>query len=199
MQGLSRPCAQRCVRITHPTPVSANRRPDHIVDPWRTGGQHHQPVKAKRNPACGGHQGQSGKEILVHRIAFAVNPFLFVHLGGEAAALFGGVGQFAKAIGQFHPAGVNLEPLRLARVIGAGAGKRGLGRFSVQVDDADARRALGHGHFSEKRAEAKRRWKVAQTGINRLLGEDQVVALHALIDASMDKLAPVAAGGEGDE
>jgi DNA-binding MarR family transcriptional regulator len=51
----------------------------------------------------------------------------------------------------------------------------------------------------EKRAEAKRRWKVAQLGINRLLGEDQVVALHALIDASMDKLAPVAAGGEGDE
>ena len=51
----------------------------------------------------------------------------------------------------------------------------------------------------EKRAEAKRRWKVAQLGINRLLGEDQVVALHTLIDASMDKLAPVAAGGEGDE
>ena len=51
----------------------------------------------------------------------------------------------------------------------------------------------------EKRAEAKRRWKVAQTGINRLLGEDQVVALHALIDASMDKLASEAAGGEGDE
>ncbi|QBM27777.1 MarR family winged helix-turn-helix transcriptional regulator [Hydrogenophaga pseudoflava] len=51
----------------------------------------------------------------------------------------------------------------------------------------------------EKRAEAKRRWKVAQLGINRLLGEDQVVALHALIDASMDKLAPVAARGEGDE
>lgn len=51
----------------------------------------------------------------------------------------------------------------------------------------------------EKRAEAKRRWKVAQTGINRLLGEDQVVALHALIDASMDKLAPEGAGGDGDE
>lgn len=51
----------------------------------------------------------------------------------------------------------------------------------------------------EKRAEAKRRWKVAQLGINRLLGEDQVVALHTLIDASMDKLAPVAAGSEGDE
>lgn len=43
----------------------------------------------------------------------------------------------------------------------------------------------------EKRAEAKRRWKVAQEGINRLLGEDQVVALHALIDASMEKLDPL--------
>lgn len=43
----------------------------------------------------------------------------------------------------------------------------------------------------EKRAEAKRRWKVAQEGINRLLGAEQVVALHALIDASMEKLDPV--------
>ena len=51
----------------------------------------------------------------------------------------------------------------------------------------------------EKRAEAKRRWKVAQEGINRLLGAEQVVALHALIDQSMDRLDPVETAGEGDE
>ena len=51
----------------------------------------------------------------------------------------------------------------------------------------------------EKRAEAKRRWKVAQEGINRLLGIEQVVALHALIDASMVKLDPVDVAEAGDE
>ncbi len=81
----------------------------------------------------------------------------------------------------------NLRPLVDAGwvVVGAGADAR-----SRLVSLTPAGR--------EKRAEAKRRWKVAQTGINRLLGEDQVVALHALIDASMDKLAPEGAGGDGD-
>lgn len=51
----------------------------------------------------------------------------------------------------------------------------------------------------EKRAEAKRRWKVAQEGINRLLGVEQVVALHALIDASMEKLDPVELAGDSHE
>lgn len=66
-------------------------------------------------------------------------------------------------------------------------------------EDARSRRVSLTPAGREKRAEAKRRWKVAQTGINRLLGEDQVMALHALIDASMDKLAAEAVGGEGDE
>ena len=48
----------------------------------------------------------------------------------------------------------------------------------------------------EKRAEAKRCWKVAQEGINRLLGVEQVAALHALIDASMARLDEQ--GEEGD-
>lgn len=65
-------------------------------------------------------------------------------------------------------------------------------------DDARSRLVSLTPAGREKRAEAKRRWKVAQTGLNRLLGEDQVVALHALIDASMDKLAPAATGDEDD-
>lgn len=66
-------------------------------------------------------------------------------------------------------------------------------------DDARSRRVSLTPAGREKRAEAKRRWKVAQQGINRLLGEDQVAALHALIDASMDKLDPVEIAGGSDE
>ncbi len=40
----------------------------------------------------------------------------------------------------------------------------------------------------EKRAEAQRRWRVAQEELNGLLGPDRVVALHALIDEAMAAL-----------
>lgn len=66
-------------------------------------------------------------------------------------------------------------------------------------DDARSRRVSLTPAGREKRAEAKRRWKVAQEGINRLLGVEQVVALHALIDASMDKLDLVDAVEVSDE
>lgn len=66
-------------------------------------------------------------------------------------------------------------------------------------DDARSRRVSLTPAGREKRAEAKRRWKVAQEGINRLLGVEQVVALHTLIDASMDKLDLVDAAEVSDE
>jgi DNA-binding MarR family transcriptional regulator len=40
-----------------------------------------------------------------------------------------------------------------------------------------------------KRAEAQRRWKAAQQGLNELLGVERVIALHALIDDSLERLA----------
>ena len=40
----------------------------------------------------------------------------------------------------------------------------------------------------EKRAEAQRRWRVAQEGINATLGPQRVIALHALIDEAMQAL-----------
>ena len=40
-----------------------------------------------------------------------------------------------------------------------------------------------------KRTEAKRQWRVAQDGINDLLGRNRVAELHALIDSSMDLLS----------
>lgn len=43
----------------------------------------------------------------------------------------------------------------------------------------------------DKRVEAQRRWRVAQEGINQLLGVEQVLALHALIDESLERLSPL--------
>jgi DNA-binding MarR family transcriptional regulator len=48
-----------------------------------------------------------------------------------------------------------------------------------------------------KQKEAQRSWKVAQDGINDLLGMERVLALHALIDESLELLSPGA--GADDE
>jgi DNA-binding MarR family transcriptional regulator len=50
----------------------------------------------------------------------------------------------------------------------------------------------------EKRQEGQRHWKVAQDGINRLIGLERVTALHALIDESLDLLSPVNQGAENE-
>jgi DNA-binding MarR family transcriptional regulator len=44
----------------------------------------------------------------------------------------------------------------------------------------------------EKRQEAQRRWRVAQEGINEMLGARRVVELHAMLDECLELLAPVA-------
>jgi DNA-binding MarR family transcriptional regulator len=43
----------------------------------------------------------------------------------------------------------------------------------------------------EKRREAQRRWRVAQEGINEVLGPRRVVQLHALLDECLELLGPV--------
>ena len=48
----------------------------------------------------------------------------------------------------------------------------------------------------EKRQEAQRRWRVAQEGINQMLGPRRVVQLHALLDECLDLLGP--GGNEED-
>jgi DNA-binding MarR family transcriptional regulator len=50
----------------------------------------------------------------------------------------------------------------------------------------------------DKRQEAQRRWRVAQEGINEMLGPRRVVQLHALVDECMELLAPADEAG-GDE
>jgi DNA-binding MarR family transcriptional regulator len=80
----------------------------------------------------------------------------------------------------------NLKPLVEAGWVTVSAGTDARSRL---VSVTDAGRA--------KRSEAKHQWRVAQDGINRLLGKSRVAQLHALIDSSMDLLTP-AVGSAGD-
>ncbi len=74
----------------------------------------------------------------------------------------------------------NLKPLVAAGWLALDAGADGRSRI-VSITDAGR----------DKRQEAQRRWKVAQTGINQILGNERVIALHALIDESLALLSPV--------
>lgn len=80
----------------------------------------------------------------------------------------------------------NLRPLIDAGWVTLDAGADGRSRL-VNITPAGR----------DKRQEAQRRWRVAQESINRTLGVERVLALHALIDESMDLLSPLA--GEDDE
>jgi DNA-binding MarR family transcriptional regulator len=71
----------------------------------------------------------------------------------------------------------NLRPLVAAGWVTLEAGVDARSRL-VQATDAGR----------EKRAEAKRRWRVAQEGVNAALGPQRVIALHALIDEAMEAL-----------
>jgi DNA-binding MarR family transcriptional regulator len=71
----------------------------------------------------------------------------------------------------------NLQPLIVAGLVEQTAG-------------ADARSRLVHvtPEGEEKRREALAHWKTAQQKLNALLGVDRVLALHLLIDESMELL-----------
>jgi DNA-binding MarR family transcriptional regulator len=71
----------------------------------------------------------------------------------------------------------NLRPLVAAGWVTLEAGEDARSRL-VQATDAGR----------EKRAEAQRRWRVAQEGVNAALGPQRVIALHALIDEAMEAL-----------
>ncbi len=74
----------------------------------------------------------------------------------------------------------NLKPLISAGWITLGAGADGRSRI-VTITDAGR----------DKRQEAQRRWKTAQNAINQILGVERVIALHALIDESLELLNPL--------
>ena len=77
----------------------------------------------------------------------------------------------------------NLKPLIDAGWVELSAGADARSR-SVTITEA------GHA----KRSEAQRHWKAAQQSLNRLLGTQRVLALHGLIDESIERLAGVDAG-----
>jgi DNA-binding MarR family transcriptional regulator len=83
----------------------------------------------------------------------------------------------------------NLKPLIQAGWIELAAGADGRSR-SITITRAGR----------DKRADAQRHWRTAQEGINRLLGVDRVAALHALVDDSLDLLAPASTDeGNGED
>ena len=81
----------------------------------------------------------------------------------------------------------NLKPMLAAGWLQMSAGDDGRSRL-VHITDAGR----------DKRAEAQRHWKAAQEGLNQMLGVERVHALHALVDVSLELLAPVPAEAEDE-
>jgi DNA-binding MarR family transcriptional regulator len=77
----------------------------------------------------------------------------------------------------------NLQPLIASGWIEVNAG-----------DDARSRLITATPAGQDKRTEAQRKWRIAQEGINTTLGTERVLALHALIDAALELLSPLASG-----
>ena len=83
----------------------------------------------------------------------------------------------------------NLQPLAAAGWIVIGPGGDARSRLIAATDAG-----------RDKRAEAQKRWRVAQEAVNKALGPDRVIALHALIDEAMARLqAPDGDGSDVDE
>jgi DNA-binding MarR family transcriptional regulator len=61
-------------------------------------------------------------------------------------------------------------------------------------DDARSRQVSITALGLAKRKEAEQHWKVAQQGLNQLLGSKRVLALHQLINESLALLSPVESG-----
>ena len=79
----------------------------------------------------------------------------------------------------------NLQPLIASGWIEVNAG-----------DDARSRLISATEAGQAKRTEAQRKWRIAQEGINATLGAERVMALHALIDESLELLSPLESGKE---
>lgn len=80
----------------------------------------------------------------------------------------------------------NLQPLVAAGWLDVTAGEDARSRLVLATDAGKA-----------KRLEAQRRWKTAQLALNDRLGEARMVALHAMLDDALERLAPAgdATGG----
>ena len=90
-----------------------------------TQSQHDQTIKTQSNARCRGHQRDGLQKILVNRIARAIKRLFERHILFKAGLLFNRIGQFPEAVGQFYPAGIELEPFREQRIVGFAAGQGG--------------------------------------------------------------------------
>ena len=81
----------------------------------------------------------------------------------------------------------NLQPMLAAGWLTMGEGADARSRL-ISLTDAGR----------DKRAQAQRSWRSAQTSLNAVLGEARVAALHALIDESMALLADDEPTGDDD-
>ena len=105
--------AADCVRSW----LTRRRRPHHLIDPGRAARQHHQPVEAERDAAGLRHLRRPRRENprradSARRSAAASRP----SLGSKRRRCSAGVGQFAKAVGEFDAAGIELEALGDPRI-----------------------------------------------------------------------------------
>ena len=78
--------------------------------------------------------GKRVEKLFVERIALPVGRLLHIHLGFEPTALLSRVREFAKAIGKFDAAGIELEAFGETRITGERPGQGGFlrGVFAKQ-------------------------------------------------------------------
>jgi DNA-binding MarR family transcriptional regulator len=81
----------------------------------------------------------------------------------------------------------NLKPLVVAGWVELAAGVDGRSRL-ITITDAGR----------TKRQDAQRHWKAAQSGLNRLFGMPRMLALHALIDESLELLVEPSTGDSNE-
>ena len=125
----------------------------HQVERRCGSGEHDDTVEAQGDAGGGGHMGESGEEVFVERVAFAVDAFFLGHIRFEAVPLFDGVGEFAEAIREFDAAGIEFEALGGAGVVGGAAGEGGFGG-GVSVEDRGAAMAeVGFDFFNDQAGE----------------------------------------------
>ncbi len=95
--------SQRRSRFRRPAPTTT------CFDALAAGRQHDQPVEAERDAARRRHRRQARQENPRRSDRLAIDALALVHRRREAAALFGGVGQFAESVGEFDAASIELE------------------------------------------------------------------------------------------
>src|SRR3954452_1264724 len=133
--------------------ITRRRCPNHLIYPERTACKHHHPIEAQRHTACLRHHSHRRQKLLVQRVAFAITPVLFVHGLRESKALLARVSQFAEAVGEFDPAGIDLEAFGHPRITWFDPGQCPLRCRILEQDSQSALPQVGFDMLHEYLAE----------------------------------------------